>query len=305
MVRILQITGVAALICTGLVLASIKWPARLLHLGITQDHGVREFLEEPGAVTRFNTRNENQVPDNQDKTPLLVRQAQTLEGIINPREPQAAGVPVPSTITRGPATPPPPPQSSAKFELFGISYSPSDPTSSLAYIRLPDNTYEWVMQGSEIGHMVIKQVKNDSIICFDGQRMSEMKVEPAIDTASILETGAVATTSDRITDGGSPLSPRLTGQDAASLNELVQRLKQELQKDGKSDQAGSNATPAEKAAAAGKLITEYKSSRVSPEEAKNLETLGEQLNGAKDNQQMEEKRRELMRRLGQPRSPQP
>jgi len=297
--------GLAALVFTGLVLASIKWPVDLLHLGIAQDRGVKQFLEGPGAVTRFNTRNDNQVPDNQDKTPLLVRQAQTLEGIINPREPQAAAVSVPQTVTRGPATPPPPPQSSAKFELFGISYSPSNPTSSLAYIRLPDNTYEWVMQGSEIGHMVIKQVKNDSIICFDGKRMSEMTLEPAIDTASILETGAVSVASDRITDGASPLSPRLTGQDAASLNELVQRLKQELQKDSKSDQAGSNAAPAEKAAAAGKLITEYKSSLVSPEEAQNLEKLGEQLNGAKDSKMMmEEKRRELMRRLGQPRSPQ-
>jgi hypothetical protein len=316
MVRLLQIIGVTALVFAGLVLASIKWPVAMLHLGLSQDREAQEFLDASTAVTRFNSRQDNQAADNQDKTPLLVRQAQTLEGIINPRVPP----PVPTaaaTASQAPAAPKPLAPSSAKFALVGVSFSPTDPASSFAYIRLADNiTYQWIQQGSEIGHLIIKQVKTDSIICSDGQRLSEMTIEPTVDTASILETGAVAAApavSDRLAGTSSPLSARLTGQDEASLNDLVHRLKKELGKAPKADQADANTAPADKAAAVGKLITEYKSSRVSPEEAQKLDNLGEQLNGANDKQpnekqqsdkqQMEEKRRELMRRMGQPRSP--
>jgi hypothetical protein len=301
MVRMVRILGVAALVGTGLMLASIKWPLRPLHLGVTQDRDAKRLLEGPGAVTRFNSyQDHNEVSDNQDKTPPLVKQAQTLEEILNPRVP-VAQAPVPGSSPRGPALPKPP-TSTAKFDLVGISYSPSDPASSFAYIRLPDNTYQWVCQGSEVGHLIVKQIKGNSIVCSDGQRMSEMSVEPTIDTANILETGAGLSVANRITEGAVPSSARLTGQDQASLDELVQRIKLKLQNEDKSGQADSNATSAEKAAAAGKLITEYKSSLVGTEEAQNLEKLGEKLNGAKDNQ-IEEKRRELLRRMSQPRPP--
>jgi len=302
MVRMVRIIGVAALICTGLVLASIKWPVRQLHLGITQDHEATAFLESPSAVTRFNSRQDTQVSDNQDKDPPLVKQARTLEEIINPRVTQAAQTPAAPANPLGLTPPPKPAGSTAKFDLVGISFSPSDPASSFAYIRLPDNTYQWIHPGSEIGHLTVKQVKNNSIVCSDGQRMSEMPVEPTINTASILETGAGSSASGRITAASSAPSAHLTGQDEASLNELVHRLKQELQKENKSNQADSNAVSPEKAAAAGKLITEYKSSLVGAEEAQNLENLGEKLNGAKSTQG-EEKRRELLRRMSQPRSP--
>lgn len=322
MVRLLQIVGVGALVLAGLFLASLNpWrPLRFLHLGITQDREAEEFLAAPSAVTRFNTLKDSQVSDNQPTTPPLVQQAQTLESIINPRVPQTSQTPVTPTNVRAPGTPPPPPRSTAKFDLVGISYSQFNPESSFAYIRLPDNTYQWIQQGSEIGHLTVKQVKNDSIICSDGQRISEMKVEATIDTASILEVGAAsaeptasgllqgsvaqpasppgvrAPLSDRITAGTSPASARLSEEDEAGLNELVHRLK-EL-KGTKPDQADSNT-----AAEVSKLISEIKSSRVSPEEAQKLEKLGEQLNGARD-PSAEEKRRELMRRLNPSRPPQ-
>ncbi len=303
MVRMVRIIGVATLVCMGLVLGSIKWPVRSLHLGITQDRESTEFLQRDSAVTRFNSRQDNtEASNSQDKTPPLVKQAQMLGEILNPRVPQAPPGPAASSTPRGPTTPVPP-KPSAKFDLVGISYSPSDPGDSFAYIRLPDNTFQWIRPGSEIGHLVVKQIKGHSIICSDGQRMSEMTVEPAIDTASILETGANPAASGRITMGTPSVSgSRLTGQDEASLNELVHRLKQELQKENKSNQADSNTASTDKAAAAGKLITEYKSSLVGAEEAQNLEKLGEKLNGPKDNQ-AEEKRRELLRRMSQPRSP--
>ncbi len=289
MLKIVRIVGLAALVLTGLVLASIKWPVRPLRLGITQDREAMKFIERPSAVTQFNSRQDsNEASANQDKTPPLVKQAQLLEEILNPRVAQAPA-PVAAPTLRGPTPPVAPPKPTAKFDLIGISYSPVDPASSFAYIRLPDNTFQWIHQGSEIGHLVVKQIKNNSIVCSDGQRMNEMAVEPAMDTASMLETGAKVS-----------VPTRLTGQDETGLTELVHRLKQELQRENKSNQADSNAISAEKAAAIGKLITQAKTSQVGAEEAQNLEKLGEKLNGAKDDPT---DRRALLRRMSQPRAP--
>ncbi|MBN1508699.1 MAG: hypothetical protein JW955_17760 [Sedimentisphaerales bacterium] len=304
MVRLLQIIGVAAFVFTGLVLASIKWPMARLHLGVTQDREVASFLEGPRAVSRFNDLKDSQAEDNEgDKTPPLVREAQTLEGIINPRvSPPTEAAPAVAETRITPTFVKPLTPSTAKFDLVGICYSPASPESSFAYIRLPDNSYQWIQLGSEVGHLTVKQIKNGSIICFDGQNLNEMSVEPAVDTASILEVGGVPVASDQGAAGSPSASGRLTGQDESSLSELVHRLKQELQKESRSDQADADAAGGDKAAEVGKLISEYKSSRVSPEEAQKLENLGEQLNGNKSSP-AEERRRELIRRMGQPRLP--
>ncbi len=302
MVRMVRIIGLVALVGAAVVLASIKWPVRPLHLGLTQDRSAKLFLEAPGAVTRFNNRQDhNDVSSGQDNISPLEKQARMLEDILNPRVAPPAPSPVASTRPQTPSVKPP--TSTAKFDLIGISYLPSDPASSFAYVRLPDNTYQWVCQGSEIGHLTIKQVKNNSIVCFDGQQMSEMPVEATIDTASILETGVGSSVSGRITEGAVPLSAELTGQDQASMEELVQKLKQRLQKENKTGQVDPNAASTEKAAAVDKLITEYKSSVVGAEEGQNLEKLGEKLSGATSSQ-IEAKRREIIRQqMSKSRSP--
>ncbi len=279
MVRLLQIAGIGALLIAGVFLASLNpWrPLGLFHLGISQDPEATKFLSAPGAVTRFNTGKDSQVSDDQDKTPPLVKQAQTLESIINPRVPPPT--PVTTASARSPSTTVLRPPSTAKFDLIGISYLPSDPENSFAYIRLPDNTFQWVRQGSEVGHLTIKQVKHDSIICSDGQRLSEMKVEPVVDTASLLEGGT-------ITAGSLPVSTRLNAEDEAGLDELVHRLKKELGT-SKPNQADSGAASAK----IDKLISEAKSA-ISEEEAQKLEKLGEQLSSSP-----EETRREVPRRM--------
>jgi hypothetical protein len=282
-----------------------------------------------------NGRQDNQVADSQDKTPPLIRQAAVLEGIIKPRVVSPVVRTDPSSNAGPQTTSRRPPEGTAKFGLVGVSYFPSDPKNSFAYVRMPDNSYLWVQQGSEVGHFVVKEVKSGSIVYSDGQRMSEMMVEATIDTASVLETGGglpvpsasglagaaamsapghpgiEAPVPNRAVAAVSSLSAvRLSAQDEEGLSELVRRLKPELTnaKNARSDQVDSNTAPGEPNAAVGRLISEIKSARVSAEEAEKLENLGEQLNGAKDDQkagqgQMDEKRRELMRRLSQPRSP--
>jgi hypothetical protein len=299
MVRLLQIAGVGALIVAGIVLASLNpWrPLGLLHLGISQDRKTEEFLKSPGAVTRFNESKDGQASDNQQQDSPLVLQAKTLENILNPRIPSPGPAQVAPVNNRVTSTSVKPPVTIAKFDVVGISYLQSDPENSFAYIRLPDNTYQWIRQGSEVGHLTVKQVKNDSIICSDGQRTSEMKVEPTVNTASMLEGGgavSVPTMSGLL--NSVPASARLSAEEEANLQELALRLKEANA--AKANRGDANGASAEM----DKLISEAKSSRISAEEAQKLEKLGEQLNGANGNP-AEEKRREIIRRMGPPRSP--
>lgn len=308
MIQTLRITSVAVVILAGVVIASIAGPASLLGFGVKGDEQMEKILNAPSAVDRFKEQHGDKPQTNQDTTPPLIRQAELLANIINP---PASTAPAVRTATKtGTGTPPPPPpRTSAVFGLVGTSYSPN-PNESFAYIRLADNSYMWIRPGEAVGHLVVKQIRNGSILYSDGSRDVEMMVELAPETASLLEAGAASTpivsesrgpsavripgrpaevtpssVSARPVTRATPLpSPRLTEEDQQALGDLVERLKQ------------LDTDPATRA----KLIAELKSSRVSPEEAEKLEGMGEELNENQDALR-DARRREFLRRLSAPR----
>jgi hypothetical protein len=316
MVRMVRIAGVGALVLSGLIVASVWVPIHLLHLGVSDNENAQKYLSAPSAVEIFNESRGATDSSGQDKTSPLVRQASALEAIIRPRvDPSSART---SGESKGPAIrtdivrP-------VKFDLIGISYSPSDPQASFAFIRWQaDNTYQWIQQGSVVGHQTVKEIKSGSIICTDGQ---EVPVTASPDTASLLETSSasVAAAAPRpplpgvrpasfpgvrppTPDvGGVPASPapadsgRLSEQEKERMSELANLLKEKLQRSSAAGQVDSN-TASQDQAAVEKLISEIKSSRVSTEEAQKLDNLGEQLNGATE-KRAAEKHRELLRRL--------
>jgi len=312
MVRMLRIAGLGALIFSGLVLVSVLSPVHIPRLGISGDGKAQAFLNAPSAVERFNSLRDPSGQDGRDKTPPLVRQATSLEKIIRPRPDVAVNVASGAGRIRTPITSPP---RSRKFDLIGISYSPSDPQSSFAFIRWPDNTYQWVQQGSQAGHLTVQQIRSDSIICSDGQRTSEEKMQATADTSSLLEAGAslsAPAASATMAPAGMRAAgyPRLqppqpvaakavqsvtfSDQDKEAMDELMQRVKQKLRRNP--EQVDSSETAGQSAEAIGELISEFKASRVGTQEAQQLETLGEQLNGAAA-ERAREKHREFLRRM--------
>jgi hypothetical protein len=321
MVRALRITGVLVAVLAVAVLGSVLGFVPLLDRDTSQDEKAAEVLNAPGAVERFRAQHGDKAPTNQDKTPLLVQQAQQLAGILNPPVEVERPTPPPRTTTtttiRRPAT-----SSSAKFDLVGTSYLASAPHESFAYIRLPGNEYQWVKQGSEVGHLVIKEVKSGSIVYADGQELVELAVEPVPETASLLESGTSAVptmsgtarpdTSYRPVGRGAarpglptPASASTSSavqsneKDQEALDDLVTRLR-DLQKNLRSDKTGTQVPPEDRAAMMNKLISEFKSSsQVSDQEAEKLDDLGEQLNGTKEKSAIE-RRREIMRRATMP-----
>ena len=323
MIQTLRLTGVAAVAFAGLVLASVLGPVSLIRLDDKNDQRMGKVLGSPGAVERFHDLHGDKSTGNQDTTPPLVRQAELFKDILDPKlPPPAAAV---QAHTPAPRVNPivKPVSTTAKFTLIGTSYSPSNPISSFAYVRFPDNTYQWIQCGSEVGHMVIKEVREGSVICWDGHRDSEIAMEVVPDRVSLLETDDVAASSSA-TAVSQPVEVKVTGiptnrpgfsnrptppqaQSAMpslnegehkAMSEIVDRLRQ-LQNLPGSD--GNAVTEAERLALASKMIAELKSSRVSPQETRKLENLGDE--ATHDSERIrEEHNRELLKRINAARS---
>ena len=127
--------------------------------------------------------------------------------------------------------------------------------------------------------MMIREIRRDSILCWDGSRESEMMVAQPVDTASLLEGGAGSSTamnsvaSPRVSLSTPSSSPAMS-EDVA-LERIANRIKL-LQKAPSSPDANGSAH--DRSAVMDRLISEYRSSRLSPEEAEKLGNLGEELN---------------------------
>jgi hypothetical protein len=294
---------VAAVAFAGLVLASVLGPASLIHLGDKNDQRMSKVLASPGAVERFHDEHGDQNTAGQDTTPPLVRQAERFKDIIDPKvQPEVAKAPRAEHPVRSTSATKAPPAASAKFTLIGTSCSFSNPDSSFAYVRFPDNTYRWIQSGSEIGHLIVKEVREDSIVCWDGQRDTEVAMEVVPDRVSMLldteesavssaETPAAQPVEVKVTETPvnrprfttRPIAPpamhsgasKLADNEREAMDDIVNRLKRLQNVPGGGD--ASLASEADRLAAANKLISELRSSRVSPQETRNLENMGDQI----------------------------
>lgn len=319
MIKTLRMTGVAAVLFAGVVLASLLGPVSLVRLDDRGDEKISKVLGSPGAVERSQELHAGK-DRNPDTTPPLVKQAELFKDIIDPKPVAPAGDA--TRVAQPPNTPPRPPSSTQQdFALLGTACSPSNPSSSFAYIRFVDNTCLWVGCGEEVGHLVVKEIREDSIIYWDGRRESELPIQAVPDRVSLLEADGdvpastpatrsqpievkmVDTPASRLRPAGRPVPPmtggaqRLTPEEQQRLDELADKLRR---MHGAPDDGPD--TDANRAAAVNRLISEFKSSRVSPEETVNLENLPDEAPDEKE-QGRDEQKRELMRKLNTARPP--
>jgi hypothetical protein len=324
MIKTLRLTGVAAVAFAGLVLASLLGPVSLIRLDGRNDQQMGKVLNAPGAVERFRELQGDKTTTNKDSKPPLVVQAELFKNIIDPKLPPAApAAPTQSSAPRTAQAVKPPVPTSAKFTLIGTSCSPSNPNSSIAYVRSMDNTCQWVRCGSEIGYLTIKEVREGSVICWDGRRESEIPIEVVPDRVAMLE-GREAAPASTTTPATAPqpvgvkvlgvpasqprlpvrsalpqpqsAAPKMNEDEHKAMSEIVDRLKQ-------SSNTGGPATEAERRALAN-MISELKSSRVSPQETRKLEDMGDGAAADSGGQVKEEASREILKRLNAARAPQ-
>jgi hypothetical protein len=322
MVNTLRITSVVAVLVAVVLLILVAGPKSfapnlLAKFALGNDEEVDRILSAPSVVERFVKNQGNQAKA--DTTPALVKQAEIFASILNPPEPPPRRDPDRNVRPKPGSRPVRPVVTSAKFDLVGTTYLASDPEMSFAYIRLPDSTQQWLRQGDEVGHLTVKEIKDGSIVCWDGQKEVELVAEPVPETASVLESGAAPPTGSQRPEpaSASPASERITGPpvprpwsssratpapDAEIDAETRQKMEELVSRIKESNGPGSAQSPAERAAMVNRMMAEIKKSRVSPEEAEDVEDLGRELNESQ-NTPPNQRRTNLRRKLSIPRPP--
>jgi hypothetical protein len=170
MIRTLRITSMIAAVLAAvfLILPAVY--------GVRSNPEVEQFLGSAGVMDEFAKARGQKRTGGDGQTSPLVKQAEQFALYLNPpAKPEPVAVPA----EPAPANPEVKPIApvSAKFELIGTSVHSSRPELSLALIDEPGTGLYWVRQGSKVGHLVIDQVKDGSIIVLDGQKSSELVVK--------------------------------------------------------------------------------------------------------------------------------
>lgn len=252
---------------------------------------IEQLLNSPGAIEKFNKAQAGKSITDESSASggPLVTQAQAFALYLNPPQSKA------ELSTQRGVTPSPRGPVTAKFTLIGTSFYAARPELSLAFIDEPGKGWRWIRPSSQVGHLIIEQIKDGLIVVRDGQRTFELAAEKRPEKSTLLEgssPGAAgpkpisATVTDAVTDiytGRSPdqlgATPQLSDERRAALEKLIERLRS-LQRDIKSDKTDLEApdqVEEEKAELMENLISDFKATRVNAEEAEKLDDLGKEL----------------------------
>ena len=289
MIKTLRITSVVAAVLAVIFVIFFVFP-----VVFGSDDYIEELLNSPGVIEKFNKAVGNKAAGDASQTSPLVEQAGAFALYLDPPKPKMPKTATGGTTTaRGPAVTP-------KFKVLGTSYYKGRPELSIALIDEPGKGLHWVRQSSKVGHLLIEQIKDGLIVVKDNKGTFEIMAEQEPET-SLLEgasavppgradisrrtpgaAGAALPASGRTDAGitrptGRVPHPRRTAAEDAKMKELVENLRQ-IQRSFKSDKTGSGPSAKEKAAMMENLISQFRSSRLSAEEAKKLSTLGKDLN---------------------------
>jgi hypothetical protein len=169
MLKTLRITSVLVV-----VLAAVFFVLPAV-FGVRSDQQAEQFLTSPGAIDNFTKAKGQKSTKSETQVSPLVKAAEAFALYLNPPKPKP---PPPRASREKPGSPPRPRAPvSAKFELIGTSFYASRPELSLALIDEPGEGFRWVRQASEVGHLVIEQVKDGVVVVRDGKRTFELEVQ--------------------------------------------------------------------------------------------------------------------------------
>jgi hypothetical protein len=296
MIKTLRITSVIAVILAGIFFFfSVVF-------GVRSDEGIEKVLSSPGVIEQFKKTRGGRAKGSENRVSPLVQQAEAFALYLNPPQPQtvkpAPGRKRPNTQPDMAVTP--------KFKVFATCRHEGHPELSQVLIDEPGKGRHWVRQSSMVGHLRIEQVKDGLVVVKSSEKTFELMVEQKPETGPVagappvsartggqgrvnkptlppLGRGAasVRTGAGAARTVSKPPQPPRSAEDSAKMEELVNRLRG-LQKSSKSDKTNSGPSDEERDAQIEKLISTFKSSRVSTEEAKRLGNLGKTLNGAQE-----------------------
>ncbi len=226
MIKTLRITSIAAA-----VLAVVFFVSAAI-FGFRSDKGVEEFLDSPGVIKKFREAKGDRAKRIESQISPLVNQAEAFASYLNPpkptpRKPEPARTRTSLPTPRTPVSP--------KFKLIGTSRCASNPEMSLALIDEPGKGLHWVKQSSEVGRLVIEQVKNGAVVVRDGERTFELAV-PRPAKTSLLKSSSSAPTGSKSTPAFTETGDGITGghdfgvpQTSDEEREAIEKIFSELE----------------------------------------------------------------------------
>jgi len=290
MIKTLRITSVVAAILAGVFFV---FP---VVYGVRSDERVDEFLKLPSVREKFEDVADNKEKTGESRLSPLVEQAEAFALYLNPTkkplQKTSKGPTRTSIADKVSVTP--------KFKVFGTIYCAGNPELSQALIDEPGRERRWVRQSGSVGHLFIEQVKDGVVVVKSSDKTFELLVEEKPETNILNRSSPISTkvgspgrartslpSSGRISAGATrrpvitPQKPKTIEDNKEKMGELVDKLK-DLQKSSNSDNAAPGLGGEERAARITELISKFKSTRVSDEEAKKLGNLGEELKGVNE-----------------------
>ncbi len=274
MIKTLRITSVVAAILAGVFFV---FP---VVYGVRSDESIDEFLSLPSVREKFEDVADSKAKTGESRVSPLVEQAEAFALYLNPLKTtvQKTSIGPKTTISSRVSVTP-------KFKVFGTSYCAGNPELSQALIDEPGRGRHWVRQSGKVGHLLIEQVKDGLIVVKSSDKTFEIPVEQKPETGIFNRSSPVSTktgslsrarpslpSSGKITAGitrpiSTPRKLGKSGDNEEKMGELVNRLK-DLQRDSMSDKTASGLSSEERSARIAELISKFKSTRVSAEEAK-------------------------------------
>jgi len=331
MIKTLRITSVVAA-----VLAVVFFAFSAV-FGVRGDEPVssRERFLNSSVIEKFNKLRGQRSAKGRSQVSPLVKQAEAFAKYLDPEKPPKPKIKTvvkddePRDI-RGPEGP-----VSTKFTLIGTTYYASHPELSLALIDEPGKGMHWVRQSGKVGHLIIEQVKDGLVVVRDGQRTTELaparpekrsllkgkgassgpakgwdpratlpaSIGPK--ATSIRQTAgpAKATASTISSRHPSSRPPQMSAEESTALEKLMSELKA-VRAGVRSDKTSSGHSDEEAAALMGKLLSGFRATRISDEEARRLDRLGKDLNDTTEDPDRPRSRKiERSEKSGEPNSP--
>ena len=242
--------------------------------GFRSDWQVEEFLAAKGVIERFNKAQGSRGTDESGQTSPLVKQAQAFGLYLNPPARVVNNIHHRPAVPRA-TTESRPAMVSAKFKLVGTSFYAAHPDLSLALIDEPGKGLHWIRQSSQVGHLLVDQIKDGLVVVKDGVRTFELVAErPPI--RSLLKGK-----SDEKAGGEVSTSSFLPvkGDRKKAFDDLVSTI-MSMQAESAGDQAGSK--DRDKVKAAQEMMSRFRDMSISAEETKGLENLGKRLKARGD-----------------------
>ncbi len=286
MIKTLRITSVVAAILAGVFFV---FP---VVYGVRSDERIDEFLKLPSLREKFEDVADNQAKAGESRVSPLVEQAEAFALYLNPLkatvQKASQGAKTTDIASKLPVTP--------KFKVFGTIYFAGNPELSQALIDEPGRGRHWVRQSSKVGHLLVEQVKDGLVVVKSSKETFELVIEEKPDTASLnrispassLRSSKSPLESTSSASGRAAAGVRRTinmpqklqgnGDHDEKMEELVDKLK-DLQRNPASDKTNSELDKEKRSARIEQLISKFKSARVSAEEAKKLDNIGEKLKG--------------------------